>query len=775
MTADTNYEIILYRKGTAGSITMIYGGTESFVISGSRAWSKNENDIGELRFGLSNGSTIPALNFLSSSFAGWSGGVTGALQLGDYVKYSLYPTKTGTKTQVFYGKITKMAQGQDGVLYITAQDYLKVLSRENPKIIYDGYRDSLTKTATWADGLVVISGITDSDVVTPLASVKLLVDDSRLAMGADDGDGSDDIGNGLMAAQAFFATGDVVFGCNAVFHFGTAYAFEDVYCELCKDDSGVPGTVIASTSEPRAGSLPDNIDFDLTTSGVPVGVTKGKKYWLKFYCPVVGGSGWIGGLTIQSSGAANYIITSHLQWDLSAWNTISDSDLHVHVDEATTKTFESDQYEYDTGAGEIGIVDGIPLVVPTQTYVTPVRGLISYYYGTVTNQEIADALTELNTGLISVSSANQDATSGTFSTSGKKLLEALQELADQYMPSGTAGTWDGYQLVFAHYESAGSHYVKWGKRLTTADSSYVTFIYAEDGVVDEEHRIIDYSGLELRTDLRPPRVVVIGTDSSDNPICYTITDRALTDSFEARMEGFANTQKIVDENLVTMADVRAYGEGALAKYAFAIWEGAIVVSGVYPELIDLDTGSASFGSGKIITLNLSPLGIVAQKFKVKGVQVEANQTTITISNMDLAVMNAQKYYNLKANRTEAFFAPVGLVDNVYVAVFVDDTVSGSSYNMQLEDSSGTAITGLTQVPCVKHAVSAFNLNVYQGIFEADNGYSTPPYGIRYIKLYSGATAVATYDLYSGSAPIRDERFDKFETMRLIVDVMTKNS
>jgi hypothetical protein len=763
MTADTNYEIVLYRKGTAGTITMIYD-DNSFVISGSRAWSKNENDVGDLVFNLSNGSIVPAENFMNPSFAGWSGGVTGALQLGDYVKYSLYPTKTGAKTQVFFGKITNINHTSDGQLRVTAMDYLKALMREVPKIIYDGYRDSLSKSVTWSGGVASMSSISETGgIVTPFAEVALLLDDSRLSLGSGGVLSSADICDAKAAAQAFFAPGTDIIGCNMGLATDPSYN-PTVTASLCSDDAGVPGAVLASASAVTT-YITEFYDFDFTGgTGIPIKVIKGGKYWIKFTAPASSANE----VNTEAYNNTSYVVSGHLTYDGTAWSAVTNKQLYLKIDSADATIYESSSYTYVSST--LYINAGVSAPSATQSYVTVVRGTLSYYYGTKTNQEIADALLALNTGLISSTSANQNATSGTFSSLGKKLLEALQELSDQYQPSGT---WSGYQLAFAHYESAGAQYLKWGKRLSTADSSYVTFSHGSDSSTDEEVRIIDYSGLSMRTDLRPPRVVVIGTDSSDNPICYTVTDRALADSFESRMEGFANAQKVVDANLVTMADVRSRGDGAIAQYAFNVWEGNIVVSGVYPELIDLDTGSASFGSGKIITLNLSPLGISNQKFKVKGVQVEANQTTITISNVDLATMNVQKYYNYKSNKTEAFYAPVGLADNVYIAVFCDSTVSGSAYHMTLEDSAGTAITSLVPVLCAKHIVAAYNLNVYQGIFEKDNGYSTPPYGVRYIRLYSGATLIATYDLYSASAPVRDERFDKFKTMRLIVDFMTK--
>jgi hypothetical protein len=201
------------------------------------------------------------------------------------------------------------------------------------------------------------------------------------------------------------------------------------------------------------------------------------------------------------------------------------------------------------------------------------------------------------------------------------------------------------------------------------------------------------------------------------------------------------------------------------------------VSGVYPDLIDMGTASTSFGSGKIITLNLSPLGISALKLKVKGVTVEANQTTITLSNDDVLVNNAQRYYNAKAQRSEAFLAPVGLVDNMYIAVFIDDVADYSPGWVELRYESGGAIPGLSKAP-TKHPVPALNLNVYHVEFEAADGHSAiggtmVGVGMIYLRQSSGSATYKTYDLYVSTAPVRDERFHKFKTNRLIVDVLTK--
>lgn len=778
MALDTDYELILYRKGTAGSITMI-ADDSSFIVAGSRKLTRNENNISTLEFSLSNGSSVAAENFLSASYAGWSGSVTGSLQLGDYVKYSLYPTKTLTKTQYFYGKVVELQPTQDGQLKVKARDYLKKLDRESTKVFYEGYRDSVSKTATWADGGVVISGVTDADIVPPIAYVALATDDKVETIGTSTQRPSENLVTGAVA-QAYMATQNAMIGLTVSLNNPDGLRTGTIKVALQADNglgTAPSGTDLASDTAYLDGTSTawNDFDIDFTASGVPFPLVLNKKYWIVF--SYVSGT-LLGGYVYTVLPTATYPVSSHL-WksDGTNWATQTNESISMDVHTVNYSEVDIDARTFDDSANTISCLIDTVAPVRTQTFVTPVRGLVSYFYGTLTSNEIADALLALNTGLASGSSANQTAVSGTFSTLGKKLLESLQELADQYQPSGS---WAGYQLAFAHYEAAGAHTVKFGRRMTTADSSYATFSHGLDTATDDEVRIIDWSQLRLRTDLRPSSVVVIGKDSSGNPVCYTVTDRALSGSFESRMEGFGNVLKLVDDNLTKMADVQAMGDGSLAAYATNVWEGQIKVSGVYPDLIDLDTSSATFGSGKIITLNLSPLGISAVKLKVKGIVVEANQTTITVSNDDVMVDNAQRYYNTKSQRTEAFYAPVGLVDNMYVAVFYDGVVDWADGYMGMLDGGGNLLSGCTPTHCDKHPVSALNLNVYHAEFEADNSYSTPPKGVRYIRMGNapnimslGAGDRADYNLLDPAAPRRDERFDKFKTSRLIVDFLTK--
>jgi hypothetical protein len=778
MTADTDYEIILYRKGTAGTITYAFGDS-SLVISGSRNYKKDRNEPATVEFALSNGSNVAAENFLSASFAGWSGGVTGALQLGDYVKYSLYTTKTGAKTQVFYGKVVRLQQTKDGQLQVKAVDYLQVLNRKRRKIVYSGYRDRESKSASWSDGYWTISGISEDDVVVPMAHVSLALDDKGDSLWAS---GSTSTAKNLVTgavAQPYVATQDGLLGIE--FTLTGLYAYESgtVKVALQADDgTGNPdGTDIISTNITKTGDSSEDYEINWTSSSVPRYILSGRLYWIVL--TVTGGT-MTGCYCLAGNAVSGYPIPNYL-WksDGVNWAEQTGKALKITVHTVNYTEMEAGSYVFNDSANQIVVMDTLQSPDPTQSFVTPVRGLVSYFYGTVNARTIADDLAALNTSLVSASSANMTATSGTFSTMGKRLIESLQELADQYQPSGA---WSGYQLAFGHYESGGVQYLKWGRRQTIADSSYVTFSHGFDTATDDEVRIIDASGLTRRTDLRPPSVTVIGKDADGDPICYTVTDKALSGGFANRMEGFEDALEINDEGIQVMADAWALGDGRLMAFAFDAWEGQIKVSGVYPELIDPDPTSSTFGSGRVITLNYSPLGIVNQKFTVTGVAVSANETMISISNMDLMVLNAQRYYNTKSQRTEAFYAPVGLVDNMYVAVYYDAAVDwneGYAF-MGLADGSGNRLTGLLGVRCTKHSVTALNLNVYHAEFEMDNGYSAPPKGVSqvwmgYIADFESLSSayLKRYYLYNGSAPIRDERFDKFKTSRLIVDFLTK--
>lgn len=769
--ADTDYEIILYRKGTAGTITMA-ADSSSFVISGSRKLFRAENEISKLEFSLSNGSTTATQNFLSSSFAGWSGGVTGALQLGDYVRYSLYPTSAPTtKTQYFYGKITDLQQTQDGQLKITALDYLKKLDRECARLFYAGYRDSIVKTATWSSGTVAISGLTDTNIVAPIAYAALAIDDKKETIGSSTQTASENIVTGDVA-QAYLATQDGMIGLKVSLSNPDNGRTGTIKVALQADNglgTAPSGTDLASDTAYLAGITTAWVDFniDLTSTGNPVPLAKNKKYWIVF--SYVSGT-LLTGAAYTVSPTTTYPIQNHL-WksDGTNWASQANESIKMDVHTVNYSPVDPDNYSFDDSTGSVYCVVDTVAPVVTQSFVTPVRGLVSYFYGTLTNQQIADKILGLNTGLFTGSSANQVTTSGTFSTSGKKLIESLRELANQYM---TSGTWSGYQLAFAHLDNLdGSHAVKFGKKLTTADASSVTFSHGFDTATDSEKRIISYSGLRKKTDLRPPAVTVIGKDQTDNPLCYTVTDEALADSFANRMEGFANSLKMVDEGITTHASVRARAEGTLASYQTNVWEGDLVVSGVYPDLIDTASASASYGSGKVITLNLSPLGIVATKFKVKAVITEANQTTITLSNADIMIENAQKYYNAKTQLTEAFFAPVGLVDNIYLSYYTPTVENWATGTIRLYSGSTPIANG--SVAFTRYTISALNLYVYHAEFEREHGFSDPPNGLTRINIFDSGGSLRRICYLLDAANGIDMRFDKFKTSRLIVDILAK--
>ncbi len=790
MTDDTDYEVILYRKGTAGTITLSKANADATIGGGvmARAWPHDENNVSKLSLVLDNASLIPAENLLSSSCALWSSGVTGALQMGDYVRYSIYPTSTPTtKTQVFYGKIVELRPTTDGTLQIVADDYLKKFDREYNKTVFANYNDMVQKSTTEGIGARSIDNCTESGIVWPPVFVGVATTDLETVL---TGTGTyvallSDMVDLWEQAQAFVALGDGLIGVRYQFTSMGITTGGNITCAIQADNGGEPSGVDLASS---VFSIPLNdtintavqVDFTNELASHTVPLVKGRKYWVVWRCDaaIVGTSV---GITYHDMTASNPYTDrfySRCLTPLAGWFYTFPYNFNVHLDFADYAEVAPEDY-YLSGTTIVCNSKGVPITTVSGGYYAGhiLRGKVSYYYGTVTHKAICDALAQLM-ALNSGTSANQSMTLGLYNTVGKKLIDCLKDVADTWELSGS---WSGYQHAFMAYESGGSNYIGWGKRHTLSDSSSFTFSHAIDSVVDDEHRIIDYTGLVNQTDLRPAGILVIGgKDVSGNPIVAAVSDKSLTASFATQMEDFTNIEKVSDQNIVTQADAFNRAYAALDSYQRNAWEGTIRISGVYPNLFDLDPASAFFGSGKIITLNISPIGIVAQKFKVRGIVVHENETEVTLTNIWSAIQNRPSKTFLKTDRTEAFLATVGMEKNVYFNCFVNSSMTTTPAYMTLCDASGTELS-TTRVLCVvfpsaTYSGSGLGLQVYHAEFEEGNGTTIDGYPVNSIKLYSAATGgslLATYTHYDAGPPVRNEKFYKWRTQRLIVDFATK--
>jgi hypothetical protein len=263
--------------------------------------------------------------------------------------------------------------------------------------------------------------------------------------------------------------------------------------------------------------------------------------------------------------------------------------------------------------------------------------------------------------------------------------------------------------------------------------------------------------------------MVIGKAADGSPLICQRDDRAMTTSFRTKSK-MVLLDTLTDESLNTLAEVDRKAWQMLDGYARGTWEGTITVAGVYPDLFDLNTASATYGAGGHIHLNYSPLGITGSaEFHVKGIVLHENTTEVQITNQDLLVLNVFTDSRGRAERSEAFAAP----DDPFQYIFISGFYDGVEAAATLCSADNTPLARSYRVPCTKFTSrSAYNTNTYHAEFEIFNGYAETPELITSVELYDAATGgveQAHIDLSTS------ERVYKWSTTKVIAEVHCKAS
>jgi len=756
----SNYELIIYHG--AGSVTYT-ASNSSRIVDRQLEWHENYPKI--LRLVYDNADPVASQNILDSTCAIWTTG-TGALELGDEVKYSDYPTSTGSKTEEFYGKITKLKRDpKTGYLNIEARDFLEYYeAEETGRILYKNYRDSLAGalaydfTNQWWE----IGSISDPDILLPLVKLEVTANKEALTIATTQNGDSPH----LPVAQAFFPTKPLFMG--VYFQVKADSTPCTINISLREDDGGDPAVVsLWSENYTFSGTIYEENSIEVD---YPVEMVVGGRYWIMFDA-ISGGDSCVGVQTTPTYG-----LYPDYKYASGGWQTQTDDNLDVVVGLAEWTDIPESDYEYVPASTEVRIYQlpsgtkGIDYVVwPFQIFAT-YEAKLHYYYNKHTLEDIFRYLLEMSpAGPVITSSVSTDIgrTLHIYRTQGKSIGDCLRELADVFE---TSGTYPGRQHVFRHYKYGAYQNVTVRFRYKTSDTSAFTFSHGRDSSTDDEVRVID-ADLEKDAKQQISGVTVIGKSPDGHPICAHRDDRALTTSIRNKV-GFPYSISHTDDNLQTLADADVSAYAILDAGKRDVWEGSITVSGVYPDVETDYTVTGYGGSGKIITLNYSPLGI-ADKFKVTGYISHPNKTQIFLTNRDFLKENFLTKAITKAELSNAFQSPEDLQTNVYYPAFVDSVVTTATLYMELSKSENVAIDGSTRVLCTKLANTDYNLNVYHAEFEADNGYTIDGTSlVAWINLYdaaSGGSKIAGFNV-----PSYDE-FPKWKTTRIIVDLLCKAS
>lgn len=782
--AEGDYELVL--EHGAGTLTIT---PASALVEGDPILERFENRPQRAQFTLLL-PDVASQNLMSPTCSLWSSG-TGALEIGDRVRLSLYPTSTRAKTAVFTGLVHELKAVGDNLVSVEArEDWAQYETLQRDAIIFADHKDLVYNyTSNDANGQTTIEGLSGADIALPLAVIDLMSGENveELAPGGENLTGTTPAPEDRYLAQRFVANGDALIAVRWRASFNGYPNDTNFYVGIWSDDNGKPGTyyrrtvTLPSVSIPRDATVRDYWT-DFRVDGVPFILEEGKHYWVVFYG--LGANTQLRRQQIHKApnlppGAG--LTPVKRSADGSAWINYDDASgpgtwggsglslsLYVASYERQADIAQSLSGSTLTLLGDKK-VQGVPMNLTSTppASIVPTRARVSYYHGTRTVREVLQDLIGRGACPHNVS-ADVANTVKLYRTKGKRLAECIREICDLRMSSGN---YAGSQLAVAQLPYATELWVR--RRKHTGDASSFTFSYGTDTSTDNERRIIAGSvQLKRTTKMKPTKVWVIGKAADNVPLVAIVHDRAVA-GLSSRL-GYDVEETLQDDSLQTLEDCRAYGKAYLdaARGSYDTWEGQLTISGVYPDLFDLSAVSPTYGSGQIITLNYSPLGISALKCKVKAIRVQGVKTEVTLSSEDLLVNNPFSDVAWRTARSESFISPADAEHNVIMTGHRDSVLpaalnslgSGQLY-MELQNANG--ITQGSAVACTVMTDSGYNLKMIHAEFEASNGSTAPNYPITQVRLRDAAGA--------NSIQIPIEPCYKWKTTRAIVELTVRLS
>jgi hypothetical protein len=788
------YILTLYHS--TGSITYQFLAADTSRVK-AWDWLMQENRPRTLTITLDNADPTPIVNLLNPSCAQWSGGVTGALQEGDFISFQLVSTgNLATYQDAFYGRIVTLNPQTNGELIIIANDGLQQLENARGyKICYTSYRDLIVKEHADGDSIRALNGVTDSPIILPLAWVGFATTDIRVTIG--DRVGGDPIEGvhlenpDYRVAQPFIADGDGLIGVYFTLDAWAAGPAGHIICEVQSDNGNnqPSGVALASVLTDIPWNVLTNIQMNFTvasdahhigtSANMPVQLAKGQRYWVVWRVDITPiPTGYI--LVCEKTPISAFYTTYDYSTDSGLnYTVIPTKVVACKIDIADYTQIDAKKIVYDAANTRVILLDQKDPIATVDSYYTIYRGKLSYYYNYRYHFTVMEELIKNGTYLKSEQSSNQTRTFGTYATRGKTMGDCVRELCDLFE---TSGPWSGSQHVIATYkDSNGDIVCKTGRRQNIAvDSSARTFSFVDDASSDDEVRITGkgIDDLKKTIKVRPAKVIVVGKDASGYPIIAECHDYARPGGLGGLMPGYTEVQIITDDNIDNLVDANALAYSQLDSIVRNQWEGPIVVSGCFPDLFDLISTSATFGSGKIITLKYSPAGINGL-FKVRAVECKSDMTTrITISNYDPITLNRITKGWGASDKHESFLSTVGLADNVFVDPFYNGVISASSAWMEFDDEYGIVLPGTSRVKCTVFSNTDYNQKKFHAEFEMMNGHSTDGHPVSYVSLYTaqiGGSLIKSFNLYQpfGTNIYFDQRFAKWKSTRCIIELSCK--
>jgi len=725
-----------------------------------------ENLPKQLKVVLSNAEVGATLNLLSSGFV-WSNGTTGAVDLGCYVLCQLAPNTTGAVAPIFFGTITDVQpDAAKGTLTLICKEVSNRFEGiKSNKLIFTNYRDQLP-----IDVYGTQITLPDSPVALPLVSVSMftiqsMVDSANPASSTPDSD-SQSLAVGQVCLP-FIAQDDYCQSA-AIYIKGDGTTTTWVLGIMADNGIDLPnGTWLCYCSNQTISSSSPYTYFPVALDGALSGgltkLTKGAKYWLVIGKVSGAGNSYVGIEDTPSltDGISNY----YKYWNGSSYTTVNGKTINARMWYGHQNTIPPTDYSFAPSTGIITINKWPSSIYGNSNAAHNLWGQVSYYYTLVYALEVATELTALSQPL-STDAPIQSSVSMNFNKTfplwrvGNNFVGAsIRELCDNFCYQGGL-----YQGALGCYNSswspAGNNILKWSRRQSLADAPYLTL--SNPPASDDQSRIISFANFR-KTAKRPISVMVIGQDASGLPIVAHRDDRELGLASLQVMAKQFTTEYITDSNIQTLQQADEIARARLDLNVRNVWEGEITISGTYPNLLDIDPTSSTFGSGKNIQLTYPTLGLSGQILHVKQVRCTPNTTIIQVSNFDMLIQNRYNLAYDSASRSQTILAPTDTSTNVF-AKFMSNVMvtTGRTMTMALLRSDGVAIT--SQVPTTWFWDKIRKTVVYHAEFEAGNGTTTdvPATWVNKAQLYAGEPSVNAA-LGSGYS------FPKWSGTRVIVD------
>ncbi len=265
------------------------------------------------------------------------------------------------------------------------------------------------------------------------------------------------------------------------------------------------------------------------------------------------------------------------------------------------------------------------------------------------------------------STISSSRTVGVFRCAGANFFSYLLALADMSEPSGTyAGRQHAISCSPVTWGA-----INLGYRLKASDTAAVVLYYAGDeSPVSGAIPMMRFSP-SMTMMYRPFLAITKGTKDDGTPIIIAMRDPEVT---------VGSAVSVVDGSVTTVEDAALYSYSEIVTNRSKDWEGTIVLSGIYTDLM-ISTGI--FVGGRPIRIYDSRFGMSDYQARIKEVQIDVStqQTTLVLNNY------SEMYANSLIDSTKMAYTAGNIAVEAssndvfakqYVSVVSAATLSGSS-------------------------------------------------------------------------------------------------